>query len=96
MGYAFYPGGQCRQGKATAHCGDFLMPAAPSHYDRPGKFLIFQENSQFKLYLQGFRYTNDMEKLAEGRIVANYTLLVLSFSKEIFGEICAMVRSQAG
>jgi hypothetical protein len=29
----------------------------------------FQEDFQSKPYLQGFRYMNDMEKLAEGRIV---------------------------
>jgi hypothetical protein len=44
----------------------------PSQYDRPGKFPIFRENSQFKLYLQRFRYTNHMEKLAEGRLLARY------------------------
>ena len=36
----------------------------------PQKFPIFQEDSQFKLYLLRFRYTNHMEKLAKGRIVA--------------------------
>ena len=40
--------------------------------DPPGKFLIFREDFQFKPYLQGFRYTGDMERLAEGRIVARY------------------------
>ena len=42
----------------------------PGHYDRPGKFPIFREDSQFKLYLQGSLYTNHMERLAEGRTVA--------------------------
>ena len=45
----------------------------PGHYDRPGNFLIFREDSQFNLYLRGLRYTNDMEKLAEGRILASCT-----------------------
>jgi len=43
---------------------------SPFQYDRPGNFPIFREDFQFKRYLQRFRYTNDMEKLAEGRIVA--------------------------
>jgi len=42
----------------------------PSQYDLPGKFPILREDSQFKLYLQGFLYTNHLEKLAKGRIVA--------------------------
>jgi hypothetical protein len=44
------------------------------HHDRPGKFSIFREDFRFKPYLQGFRYTNDREKLAEGRIVASNAL----------------------
>ena len=51
------------------HLGTALPP---SQCDFPGKFPIFREDSQFKLYLQRFRYTNDMERLAEGRIVAKY------------------------
>ena len=49
------------------HLGTALPP---SQYDLPGNFPIFREDSQFKLYLQGFLYTNHMEKLAKGRIVA--------------------------
>ncbi|MFH1596932.1 MAG: hypothetical protein ABIG94_11315 [Pseudomonadota bacterium] len=41
------------------HLGTAL-PA--SQYDLPGKFPIFREDSQLKLYLQGFLYTNHMEK----------------------------------
>jgi hypothetical protein len=51
---------------------DFLLPAAPSQYDLPGKFPIFRKDSQFKFYLQEFRYTNHMEQLATGRTVASY------------------------
>jgi hypothetical protein len=52
------------------HLGrDFLLLG---HHDRPGIFPIFREDSQFHLYLQGFRYTNDREKLAEGRLLASY------------------------
>jgi len=40
----------------------------PGKYDRPGNFSIFRENYQSPL--QGFQYTNHIEKLAEGRIVA--------------------------
>ena len=58
------------KGKATAPYADFLMAAAPIQYDRPGNFPIFREDSHFKPYLQGFRYTDDRDKLAEGRIVA--------------------------
>ena len=44
----------------------------PGRYDLPGKFPIFREDSQFKPYLQGFRYADDMETIGEGRIVASY------------------------
>lgn len=60
------------------------MPAAPHRYDRPGNFPIFQENSQFKPYLQRFRYTNHMGKTAKGRIVARYMA-----SMQIASEIVA-------
>jgi hypothetical protein len=52
----------------TGHLGrDFLLPG---HHDLPGKFPIFRGDSQFQPYLQGFRYTNDMERLTKGRVVA--------------------------
>jgi len=39
----------------------------------PGEvFSIFREDSQSKLHLHGFLYTNDREKLAKVRIVASY------------------------
>ena len=61
----------------TGHLGrDSIFPG---HYDRPGNFPIFRENSQFKLYLQRFQYTNHMEKLTKGRIVAG-DLLSIHFS----------------
>jgi hypothetical protein len=66
------PAGEVGQGKGDGIRADSSMLAAPSQYDRPGKIPIFLEDSQFKLQLQGFRYTNDMEKLAEGRMVARY------------------------
>ena len=55
----------------TGHLGrDFLLPG---HFDLPGKFPIFRENFQSKLDLQGFRDTNHMERLAEGRTEGSYT-----------------------
>src|SRR5208337_5347320 len=42
---------------------------SPGKYDLPGNFSIFRENYQSPL--QGFQYTNHIEKLAEGRIVAS-------------------------
>jgi hypothetical protein len=65
------PAGKFVQEKGDGTRADFLIPAAVSQYDRPINFPIIREDSQFKHYLQGFRYTNDMEKLAEGRIVAS-------------------------
>jgi hypothetical protein len=53
----------------TGHLGrDSILPGG---YERPGKLPIFQEDSQSKLQLQRFLYTNDMEKLAKVRIVAS-------------------------
>ena len=46
--------GEVHQDKGQDTRADFSMPAAPSRYDRPGKFPIFRENSQFKPYLQGY------------------------------------------
>ena len=54
----------------TGHIGRNSI--LPGQYNRPGKFSIFRENYQSKLYLQGFRYTNDMGRLAEGRLVASF------------------------
>ena len=54
--------GKFGQKKGDGTRADFLIPAAPSRYERPEKFPIFRENSQFKPYLQRFQYTNDMKK----------------------------------
>lgn len=66
------PAGEVGQGKDGGTRADSSMPTAPSQYDCPGKFPIFREDYQSKRYLQGFLYTNDMEKLAKGRIEASY------------------------
>jgi four helix bundle protein len=60
---------------------------------RPRKFPISRENSQFNLYLQGFRYTNDMEILAEGRIVASYMESKKFPNEELFGLISQLRRT---
>jgi len=73
------PAGKFGQGKEGGTRADFFLPAASSQYDRPGKFPIFREDYQFKLYLQRFRYTDDMEKLAKGRIVASCTTIFIYF-----------------
>ena len=54
----------------TARLGAGLPPQV--NMISPGKFPIFREDYQSKLYLHGFLYTNDMEKLTKGRIVASY------------------------
>ena len=53
----------------TGHLGRDCLRLG--HHDRPGKLMIFREDFQFKPYLQRFSYANDVEKVAEGRTVAN-------------------------
>jgi hypothetical protein len=46
--------GDVGQGQGDGAMYDFLMHAVPIQYDRPGNFLVFWEDSQFRFYLQRF------------------------------------------
>jgi hypothetical protein len=67
----------------TGHLGRNSI--LPGQYDPLGKFPIFREDSQFKPYVQRFRYTNDLEKLAKGRTVAsNFAFFLTPFKRKVF------------